>query len=79
MAQKSYLNNIAIIELEILLFGQNYIISNMINTMNLQNINIVAAFSQKYMKANILSELMCQILHTRNSGASVSDEEAERV
>ena len=26
------------------------------------------------MKASILSGLMCQILHTRNSGASVSDE-----
>ena len=31
------------------------------------------------MKANILSRLMGQILHTRNSGASVRDEEAERV
>ena len=31
------------------------------------------------MKINILSELMGQILHTRNSEASVSDEEAERV
>ena len=28
-------------------------------------------------EANILQGLMCQILHTRNSGASVSDEEAE--
>ena len=31
------------------------------------------------MKANIRSELMGQILHTRNSGASISNEEAERV
>ena len=31
------------------------------------------------MKANILPGLMGQILHTRNSGASVSDEETERV
>ena len=31
------------------------------------------------MKANILSGLIGQILHTRNSGASVSDEEAEQV
>ena len=31
------------------------------------------------MKANILSGLMSQILHTRNSGASVGDKEAERV
>ena len=31
------------------------------------------------MKANILSGLMGQILHIRNSDASVSDEEAERV
>ena len=31
------------------------------------------------MKANILSGLMGQILHTRNSGASISDEEVERV
>ena len=30
-------------------------------------------------EANILSGLMCQILHTHNSGASVSDKEAERV
>ena len=31
------------------------------------------------MKANILSGLMGQILYTHNSGASVSDEDAERV
>ena len=31
------------------------------------------------MKVNILSGLMGQILHTRNSGASVSNEEAVRV
>ena len=31
------------------------------------------------MKANILPGLIGQILHTRNSRASVSDEEAERV
>ena len=31
------------------------------------------------MKANILSGLMSQILHKRYSGASASDEEAERV
>ena len=29
-------------------------------------------------EANILPGIMCQILHPRNSGASVSDEEAER-
>ena len=31
------------------------------------------------MKENILPGLMSQILHTRNSVTSVSDEEAERV
>ena len=30
-------------------------------------------------EANILSGLMCQISHTHNSGASISDEEAEQV
>ena len=43
---KIYLFNIiAIIEFEILLFGQNRLISNIINTINLQNIIIVSVFS----------------------------------
>ena len=35
----------AIIEFEILFFEQNYLIFNIINTIHLQNINIVTAFS----------------------------------
>ena len=40
-----FFNIMAINKFEILLFKQNYQVSNIINTSNLQNINIVAAFS----------------------------------
>ena len=62
-------------------FVQNYVISNLFITKNQQNINTFTAFNYNtYMKEpNTLSRLMVQILHTRDSGASVSDDEAERV
>ena len=39
-----FVYTIAKIEFEILLFGQNYLISIISNTINFQNINIVTAF-----------------------------------
>ena len=40
-----FFNIIATIEFEILLFGQNYLLSNITNTIYPKNINIVTAFS----------------------------------
>ena len=40
-----FFNIIAIIEFKILFFKENYLISNILNTINLQNITIVSAFS----------------------------------